>query len=237
MEDLGKRKSLDFLEKSGLRPTSLSMAGGFAGANGMTFKEATKDAARAVKLAHRAGASVLVVTTGDRGDHTQSHALRNTRHALLKLADYAARYGVQIALMPMRASDSRQLSMISTLDEGLEIVGRVNHQFLKLAFHTFHLGDTPNLVSRIKEAAPHVALVQISDLPNPEASLYEQAKPGNGSLPLAEIVQAFDAGGYRGAYELNIWSERLWKSDYHSMLAGCVRYLHEQVLQPTICSR
>lgn len=233
MEDPGLLQSLDFLKKSGLRPTSLSFAGGFAGANGMKFKEALKDAARSVKLAHKAGAPVLIVTTGDRGDHTRKHAMRNTRHALLKLADYSAKYGVQIALMPMREAGSRHLSMISTLDESMEVLGRVNHPFLKLAFHTFHLGDTPNLMSRIPEVAPHVASVHISDLAAGQDSLYEQKRPGEGQLNLPQIVRAFDAAGYNGKYELNIWSERVWKSDYSSVLAGCVRYLHEQVLQPT----
>jgi sugar phosphate isomerase/epimerase len=232
MEALGYTRSLEFLRKSGLKPTSLSFAGGFAGANGMSFKEALKDAGRAVQLARMAGTDVLIVTTGDRGDHTVKHAMRNSRHALLKLADYAARFGIKIALMPMRERGTRNLSMCSTLDEGLEVLGRVNHPFLKLAFHTFHLGETPDLISRIPEIAPHVASVHISDIGHQEADVYQQKQPGDGSLNLPKIVQAFDKAGYHGAYELNIWSERLWKSDYSTMLAGCVRYLHEQVLQP-----
>ncbi|MFK7818750.1 MAG: sugar phosphate isomerase/epimerase family protein [Planctomycetaceae bacterium] len=233
MEELGFARSLEFLKKSGLKATSLSFAGGFAGANGMGFKSALKDAGRAVKLASMAGADVLVVTTGDRGTHTVKHAMRNARHAMRKLADYAAKYGVKIALMPMRPTGTRNLSMCSSLDDALEVLGRVNHPFLKLAFHTFHLGDTPDLLTRIPEIAPHVASVHISDLDCPKASAYDQKKPGDGKLNLPGIVKAFDDAGYRGAYELNIWSERLWKSDYSTLLGGCVRYLHEQVLQPT----
>lgn len=233
MEECGEEQALELLKQSGLRATSLSFAGGFAGANGMKFKEALKDAARSVKLARLAGSDVLIVTSGDRGAHTSKHAVRNTRHALLKLGDYAARYGVQIALMPLRKAGSRHLSMVHTLDQGLEVLGRVNHPFVKLAFNTFHLGDTPKLLERIPEIAPHVASVHLSDYV-PGASLYEQRCPGDGKVRLPEIVRAFDQAGYRGAYELNVWSERLWVSDYNSLLAGSVRYLHEQVLQPTV---
>lgn len=232
MEDCGELQALELLKMSGLKATSLSFAGGFAGANGMKFREALKDGARAVKLAHHAGARVLVVTSGDRGAHTRKHATRNTRHALLKLGDYAAKYGVQLALMPMRCAGTQHLSMISTLDQGLDVIGRVNHPFVKLAFHSFHLGDTPHLIERIPQIAPDIASVHLSDMGESE-SAYDQMRPGHGNLAIPQLVQAFDTAGYRGAYELNIWSERLWKSDYSSVLAESVRYLHEQVLQPT----
>lgn len=233
IEDCGVSRTREFLARSGLRPTSLSFAGGFAGANGMTYREAVQDAAKAVRLAAKLGCRQLLVTTGARGNHVRSHVLRTTRHALRKLGDYAAAKGVVLAFLPMKDSASVGMSMVSGLDEGLDVIGRVNHPAVKLAFHTCHMADAPDLLSRIPDIVPHVASVHVSDVSLTGTS---QVVPGNGRLPLPQILRAFDAAGYRGAYELNIWSERVWASDYSTVLADSIRYFHEHALRPLAVS-
>lgn len=232
LEEAGERALRD-LEESRMKPTSLSFAGGFIGANGMTFKESILDGARCIKLADRVGCPLVLVATGDRGEHVSGHAVKSTVKAIRRLADFAASRDVRLAFMPMR-KQYRHLSMISSLDKALDLVRLVDHDAFGLAFHTYHLGDTDNLIDRIPNFADRVFSVHIADRktensPNP----YRQKCPGAGNLPLKSIIDAFNASGYTGAYELNVWSERLWQADYHRVLAGCVRYLHEHVLLPT----
>ncbi len=232
IEEHSEGRVLQLLRNSGVRATSLSFAGGFAGANGLTFEEALKDGARCVQFAKRAGCPLVLLATGDRGEHTRSHAIKSTLLAIRRLAEFAAERGVRLAIMPMRKHQYRHLSMVSTLDHTLDMIRLVNHPAFGMAFHTYHLGDTPALLDRIPEIADKVFSVHISDLA-PSAHAYDQRCPGQGILPLAEIVAAFDKAGYRDAYELNVWSERSWQADYNTVLADCVRYLHENVMLPT----
>lgn len=232
LEEGGKR-ALQDLAESGMKPTSLSFAGGFIGANGMTFKEAVLDAARCIKLAERVNCPLVLVATGDRGEHVAGHAVKSTVKAIRRLADFAATRGIRLAFVPMR-KQYRHLSMIASLDKALDLVRIVDHEAFGLAFNTYHLGDTENVIERIPEFADQVFSVQIADRKTENSPRpYRQKCPGAGNLPLKSIVDAFDAAGYRGAYELNVWSERLWQADYHRVLADCVRYLHEHVLVPT----
>ncbi len=232
LEESGTR-AVEDLAESRLKPTSLSFAGGFIGANGMTFKESILDGARCIKLAERVKCPLVLVATGDRGEHVVGHALKSTVKALRRLSDFAASRDVRLAFMPMR-KQYRHLSMISSLDQALELVRVVDHDAFGLAFHTYHLGDSENVIERIPQFVDRVFSVQIADRKTDNSMrAYRQKCPGAGSLPLKSIVDAFDSAGYRGAYELNVWSERLWQSDYSRVLAACVRYLHENVLLPT----
>jgi hypothetical protein len=40
-------------------------------------------------------------------------------------------------------------------------------------------------------------------------------------LPLGQIVAALEAGGYRGAYDVQLTGERCWRSDYMALQADC----------------
>lgn len=233
IEDVGKKRAIQLLEQSGLKATSLSMAGGFTGANGMTFVEALNDANRMIKLAHRTKCPVLVVTSGARGVHTRSHVLQIVAQGLAKLADKAADRGVTLALMPTRPRSCPQLGMGLSLDETLKIIETVNHPAVRLVFNTYHLGSTPNVLQRIPEIAPLTALVQVSDYSPEQTGAFSQCEPGDGQLPLAKMISAFDTAGYAGAYELNVWSERSWKSDSSTVLARSVQYLHK-LMMPTV---
>lgn len=42
----------------------------------------------------------------------------------------------------------------------------------------------------------------------------DRMAPGEGILPLVEILRALDEIGYRGFYDVEIFSEDVWRSDY-----------------------
>ncbi|MFZ2106853.1 MAG: hypothetical protein WAV18_16025 [Roseiarcus sp.] len=45
--------------------------------------------------------------------------------------------------------------------------------------------------------------------------------PGEGILPLVEILRALDEIRYRGFYDVEIFSEDVWRSDYDVTLRKC----------------
>ena len=47
------------------------------------------------------------------------------------------------------------------------------------------------MIDRIRDIVPHVASVQLSDWREPAVSEYDQHLPGEGEIPLEEIVGAF----------------------------------------------
>ena len=49
----------------------------------------------------------------------------------------------------------------------------------------------------------------------------DRCLPGQGTLPLSEIIEALEAGGYRGVYDVQLLSDRCWRSDYAALLHDC----------------
>ena len=206
--------------ESGLAISSLSFAGGFTGLNGSSFFDAVDDARQALQLASAVGAETLLLVSGPRRGHIQSHVRRLLVDAVKALAEDAAELGVALALLPMSPTVGAHWSFLSSLDETLEVIDK-SGRGARIAFDVYHLWEEPRLLQRIPEVAPHVAVVQLSDSQGAPRSQYDRCRPGDGRIPLTAIVHAFDEAGFAGYYELAIWSSELWKSDYADMLSEC----------------
>jgi sugar phosphate isomerase/epimerase len=215
-----EERAVELVRESGLTVSSLSFAGGFTGLNQSSFFDAVDDARQALRLAGALGAECLTLVSGPRRGHARSHARRLLVDAVKALADDAAEQGVALALEPMSPLVAARWSFLNSLDETLDVVDR-SGRGARIAFDVYHLWQEPRLVDRIPELAPHVAVVRLSDWRGTPRSEYDRCLPGNGRIPLTAIVHAFDESGYRGYYELAIWSEELWKSDYTEMLREC----------------
>jgi sugar phosphate isomerase/epimerase len=213
-------RAIDLVRESGLTISSLSFAGGFTGLNGSSFFDAVDDARQALQLASAVGAECLVLVSGPRRGHIQSHARRLLVDAVKALAEDAAELGVALALLPMSPVVGTDCSFLRSLDETLDVIDR-SGRGARIAFDVYHLWQEPRLLERIPEIAPHVAVVQISDSQGTPRSQYDRRRPGDGVIPLTSIVHAFDEAGYGGYYELTIWSRDLWKADYADMLSEC----------------
>lgn len=217
----GEDRSIELLRESGLSVSSLAWAGGFTGTNGQSFAEAVDDACESLALAESLAADCLVIVSGARGGHTGNHARRLLTEGLRRLLDEAGERGVPLALQPMHAHFADEWTFLNTLEQTLDILDRIDHPYVKLAFDAYHLWDEPRLVEQIAEVAPRTACVRLSDGRTPPRSDAERCLPGDGVLPLAEIVSAFVDHGYGGYFEIEIWSEELWRSDYAALLAEC----------------
>jgi sugar phosphate isomerase/epimerase len=90
-----------------------------------------------------------------------------------------------------------------------------------MAFNAYHLWQEPRLLDRIAEIAPRVGTVQLSDWREPPRSDLDRLLPGDGEIPLGDIMSAFSDAGYGGFFEIEVWSEELWNSDYAELLRVC----------------
>jgi sugar phosphate isomerase/epimerase len=219
--EFGEERSIELLKDSGLAVSSLSWAGGFTGSNGCTFQEALDDAREAVRLAGLLNAGSLIVVSGARAGHTSNHARRLLLDALRELADFAAEQNVALAVEPMHPMFAGEWTFLNTLEETLDVLDRCNHPFVRMAFDVYHLWQERELLQRIPQIVSQVSVVQLSDWREPPASDNDRHMPGTGIIPLGEIVAAFVDAGYEGFFDVEIWSEHLWTSNYADLLNQC----------------
>jgi len=219
--EFGEERAVELLRESGLSVSSLSWSGGFTGSQGYSFRESIEDARHAIRLAGEIGADCLVLVSGGRNGHIIRHSHRLVREALSELGTLAAEEQVELALQPTRPTLADNYSFLGSVDALLEIVAACDHPYVGMAFDVFHLGAEDDLVGRIGEMLPFVSTVKLSDAGVYPQSADDQLMLGEGQLPLSEIVEAFDRGGYDGFYEIGLCSEKAWKSDYESLIARC----------------
>lgn len=221
LADFGEERGIELLRESHLSVSSFSSAGGFTGSDGQTFREAVDDALDALHSAVEMRAGCLVVVSGGRAGHTFNHASRLLRDALCELADAAAPHGVQIALQFMHRQPVERWSFLNSLDAAMEMLVKCNHSHVGLVFDLFHVWRESDLCRRIPDIVPRIKLVALTDARMPADSDDDRCLPGEGELPLASIISGLETNGYRGAYEVQLISERCRESDYQSLLANC----------------
>lgn len=221
LTEFGEERGIELLLESGLAVSSLSWAGGFTGSSGHSYREVIEDARDAIRTAAALRAACVVVVSGARAGHTRNHARRLLIDALMQLADLAAEHGVKLALQPMHRMFSLEWTFLTTIDETCDILAACQHPAVQMAFNVYHLWREPQLVERISAIAPRVATVQLSDWGRPPRSELDRCLPGDGEIPLREITSEFVRSGYRGYFEIEVWSEELWNSDYVDLLKTC----------------
>jgi sugar phosphate isomerase/epimerase len=219
--EVGEELAAELIRDAGLGVSSLSFAGGFTGVNGLSYKDAMADARDALADAELLGAENVIVVSGTRNRHTIRHSRRLLTEALRELADDAGARRVRLCVLPMHGFFAQSWTFLNTLDETLEILARVNHRHVGLAFDTYQLFHEPRLVERIPQLARLTGVVQVGDARRVPQALAERCAPGDGMIPLDEIIRAFQQSGFGGYYDVQVWSSSGWSGDYSLVASHC----------------
>ena len=232
--EFGEDRAIELLRDSSLDVSSVSWVGGFTGTNGYSFHDSVWDARQAIRFAGEVGAGCVVVASGSRGTHTLNHARRLLLDALRELADDAAEAGVNLALQPMHQMFASDWTFLNTLDETTDILAMADHPQIGLAFDTYHLWQEPDLTARLSELVPLIEVVQVSDWHEPVRSRHDRLVPGDGVIPFEEIFECLIQGGYRGHYDLQVWSDETWGDDYLELLGRARRRFQNLLPRPPV---
>lgn len=218
LSDYGINRAKALLDNAGLTPSHLSWAGGFTGSDGRSYRESVDDAAEAIVVAGKLDCPSLLIYSGPRAGHTGNHARRLFCNALSELAPCAADAGVTLAIEPMHPGCAAEWTFLTTLDDTLSLLDSVNSPSVKMVLDTYHLGHESQLIERLAEIVPQIAVVQLGDGRKPPAGEQNRCRLGEGAAPLREIIAALETGGYCGYYDVELFGEDLEEPDYRSLL-------------------
>jgi len=219
ISDAGPSAAAALIAAAGLRVSSLQWAGGFTGGDGRSFDESIDDALEAIEMAEALAAPVLVVHSGCRGGHTRSHARRLLAEALELLAAPARRAGVTLAVKPMHPTAADGCSFVSRLGEAVDLVEGFDDPAVRLAVDLWHWADDPEFTRLVPRLAERTAAVQVADRVGLAADREDRLPAGHGRLPLADMVVALAAHGYRGELEFDPVGETVEILGYDGVLA------------------
>ncbi len=154
------------------------------------------------------GTNGIVCLTGSGLGLEPARARETVVEGLKRLAEAADRAGVRIAVEPYQRDDAAEWSIISTIGEAMELIDSAGGQAsLGIQFDVWHLWNCPEVLAEIARHIDRVAGVHVGDVRDPTRSFADRLLPGDGVADLAPILRALDGAGWRGFYDLEIFSD------------------------------
>jgi sugar phosphate isomerase/epimerase len=153
------------------------------------------------------GPSAFVCLTGPAGALGEEAARSHVVEGLREVAEEGRRLGVPVGVEPMSAHFQDDWTLVTTLGEAAELVEEVGAEGLGITFDTWHLWDTPSLDEEISAHAQRIVCVHVADWREPTRGWCDRALPGEGAIDLGRILDALREAGWKGFYELELFSD------------------------------
>lgn len=229
LEPYGFENALAMIKNSGLGVANYCAAGFFTTGDKAcqeAVDAAVESSIAAIREQKALGAPCLVTVVGPVGCYTVDAAEHVAKDSLRRLAKAAEQNGVDIGLEALHPMDITTFSTVRTINQALDIIDEVGSPRMGLLLDLYNTWWDPQIKDGIKRAAAggHIKGVHIADWRNPTRSFTDRAVPGQGIAPLAELVAAVEDTGWKGYYDVEIFSEELWNSDYDKLLDDIVTW-------------
>lgn len=170
----------------------------------------------AVKRLARFDPLAILVVSGDPREHDPAWARQTIVNGLRRVAAAAAEAGVTIGLEPLRRTSG---SLITTLPETVELIEEIGAPNISIIADVWHFWDLPNIEQDLRTYVDRLIGVQLNDYRQPTRSWCDRILPGDGAADFRSIFGALESAGYRGWYDVEIFSDNgIFGNDYPDSL-------------------
>lgn len=189
------------------------------------WPEAQRTMAWAVEVAAQAGAG-CILQSGRPGalDHRRAEAALVT--ALAPVGERARRLGVPLAFEPSHPL-RRDLGFVHSLRDALDLAERVDLGICVELNNCWVEWDLPELFRR---GAGWFQVVQVSDFVVGTTDTPDRVVPGDGDIPLPQLLRGLVDAGYRGCFELELVGPRITAEGSAVAAARGLRWLDGQLV-------
>jgi sugar phosphate isomerase/epimerase len=136
--------------------------------------------------------------------------------SLSQAAQWAAGFGVTVAL-EFRAKDA----FCASLDTAVKIVQATGEANAGVCLDVFHWWTGPSKFADLDDLTPanlaHVQFCDVAGTPREVAADADRILPGDGDLPLVEIVSKLQSIGYEKYIALELMNPHLWQVKPHQV--------------------
>lgn len=220
LHEAGLDDAVRRVQDAGLRVSNLVELGWCDLDDPSTWSEHRERLLAAVEVAVAVG-GCLVLTTGPAGRLDWDEAADALAELLGPVRVAAVAADVPLTIEPTGPL-RLDLSFVTTVRDGVDLADRLG---VDVCVEVNSCFAERGLLDTVRDAGEVVEHVQVSDFVIGSLCTPDRAVPGDGDIPLARILEGFDAAGYRGAYELEMVGPRIEEEGYASAISRGVAAL------------
>ena len=224
---IGLDRAARLVRDNGLRVTGLCRGGFFPAATAEGRRAAIDDNRRAIDEAAALDADCLVLVAGGlpEGSRDLPAARQMIHDGIAAILPHARAAGVPLAIEPLHPVYAADRACVNTLRQTLDLCDALGPG-TGAAIDVYHVWWDPDLYPQLARAgaAGQILAHHICDWLVPTTDpLNDRGMMGDGVIDLPRIRRAFEAAGYSGPQEVEIFSAgNWWKRDGDAVLATCV---------------
>jgi sugar phosphate isomerase/epimerase len=149
------------------------------------------------------GPSAVVCFTGPYDDEQRETVVAGLR----EVGAEAERLGLRLAYEPFQRQGGESWSPIATLDDAAALLDEIGCDAFGIQFDVWHLWNSPDLEDAIARHAHRIVGVHVNDWREPTRGWADRVLPGEGVADVPGILAALERAGWRGEYDLEIFSD------------------------------
>ncbi|AQS91149.1 4-hydroxyphenylpyruvate dioxygenase [Gluconobacter albidus] len=181
-------------------------------------------------LAPHVPGSVFVTNTGAPPKGNMRRTMDETVRYLRDLCPLADDLGVSLSLEPLNPTSVNTESAIWTIEQAMDIIDGVGHSAMGLCLDYWNIWQQKDVCAAIRAAGRKINVLQVSDWRIPWSAA-DRLIPGDGCIPLYEMLHATWDAGFRGACTVEIFSSGVPDSLYDRDLNEVIRFCREGLNQ------
>ncbi|MBW8748131.1 MAG: sugar phosphate isomerase/epimerase [Acidobacteria bacterium] len=230
ISEFGLKQSVQAVRDAGLHVSSVCRGGMFPAPDATERRAKIEDNLRAIDEAAALNADVLVFVVGGAAPVGIAAAREMVRDGFAALVPYAEQAGVKLGLEPLHPMFAGDRSVLTTIDEALEVAAQYAEDRVGVVLDVFHIWWHPNVLQQIAEASGRIMGFHVSDWPVPlPDTLLGRCMMGDGIIDLRTLRTAVDAAGYDGPIEVEIFNQAIWDEDPDAVLTRTKQRFLESV--------
>ena len=212
------------LDERGLAVSSVNSAGYFANKDGALVDDHDR---RTVEAAAILDAGVVCVISGERGAARSIEAAQaRVRDGLAALAEIARPAGIRLGVEPIHPVDLMTKGCVNSIADTLALIEGI--EGVGMILDVNHSWWDPALLRICRDHADRVALLQICNVIEPAPSRPGREFLSRGLVDLAALIAGFEADGYSGFYEFEIFPPDLRGRSVRDALEDAARFMRER---------
>jgi sugar phosphate isomerase/epimerase len=176
------------------------------------------------RLGRFAPGAPFITNTGAHPKGDMAEAMTVVSRELKELAKVAIDHGVTLALEPLNPTSVNVESAIWTVDQALDVLEATGSDAVGLCLDYWNIWQNDGLEAAIARAGDRIFTVQASDWRTPR-SFADRIVPGDGIIPLADLITMTRATGYEKPWVVEIFSndvaDSLYEDDLEMVVERC----------------